>query len=128
MFLLFLHSRHFCKWNLNWEYFKGDILKKSLSLDATSIDFLTKRCSKNMQQIYWRTPCWSVISIKLQNNFIEISFWHRCLPVNLLHIFRIPFPKNNSGQLLLYLFLCYYVTLLCSQLNEINGTSFATEV
>ena len=26
---------------------------------------------------------------------------HGCSPVNSLHIFRIPFPKNNSGELLL---------------------------
>ena len=24
--------------------------------------------------------------------FIEIAFWHECSPVNLLHIFRTPFP------------------------------------
>ena len=43
----------------------------------------------------------SVISIKLQSNFIEITLRHGCSPVNLLHIFRTPFPKNNSGRLLL---------------------------
>ena len=26
---------------------------------------------------------------------------HGCSPVNLLHIFRIPFPRNTSGWLLL---------------------------
>ena len=44
---------------------------------------------------------WSVISIKFQSNFIEIELWHGCYPVNLLHIFRTPFPKNTSGGLLL---------------------------
>ena len=44
-------------------------------------------------------PCWSVISIKLQNHFIEITL--RCSPVNLLHIFRTSFPNNTSGWLLL---------------------------
>ena len=24
-------------------------------------------------------------------NFIEITLWHRCSPVNVLHIFRTPF-------------------------------------
>ena len=28
-------------------------------------------------------------------NFIEITLWHECSPINLLHIFRTPFPKNN---------------------------------
>ena len=40
----------------------------------------------------------SVISIKLQSNFI---LRHRCTPVNLLHIFRTLFPRNTSGWLLL---------------------------
>ena len=35
------------------------------------------------------------------SNFIEITLGHGCSPVNLLHIFRIPFPKNTSGRLLL---------------------------
>ena len=46
-------------------------------------------------------PCPSVISIKLLCNFIEIALRHRCSPVNLLHIFRTPFPWNTSGRLLL---------------------------
>ena len=46
-------------------------------------------------------PCWSVISVKLQSNFIEIKLRHGCSPVNLLHISRTPFPKNTSGRLLL---------------------------
>ena len=29
-------------------------------------------------------------------NFIEISLHHGCSPVNLLHIFRTPFPKTTS--------------------------------
>ena len=44
-------------------------------------------------------PCWSVISIKLLWNFIEIALRHACSPVSLLHIFRIPFYKNTSGRL-----------------------------
>ena len=43
--------------------------------------------------------CWSVISIKLLWNFIEIALRHACSPVSLLHIFRIPFYKNTSGRL-----------------------------
>ena len=53
---------------------------------------LKERCSENMQQIYRRTICWSAISIKLHCNFIEIRLWHGCSPVNLLYIFRTPFP------------------------------------
>ena len=32
--------------------------------------------------------------LKLQCNFIEITLRYECSPVNLLHIFRISFPKN----------------------------------
>ena len=38
---------------------------------------------------------------KVASKFIEISLWHGCCPVSLLHIFRAPFPKDISGGLLL---------------------------
>ena len=37
----------------------------------------------------------------MSSNFIEIIFRHGCSPVNLLHIFRTPFPRNTSMWLLL---------------------------
>ena len=46
-------------------------------------------------------PCRIVISIKLLCNFIKITLRHGCSPVHLLHISRIPFPKNTFGRLLL---------------------------
>ena len=55
---------------------------------------LIKRCSENMQQIYWRKPM-------PEYDFKKVAFWHGCSPVNLLRNFRTPFPKNTSGQLLL---------------------------
>ena len=45
-------------------------------------------------------PCQSVISIKLQSNFIEITLRHGCSPVNFLHVFRPPFP--SLGQFMSY--------------------------
>ena len=39
-------------------------------------------------------PCWSVISIKLLFNFIEITLQYGCSPVNLLHIVRTPFIRT----------------------------------
>ena len=67
----------------------------------SSIGFLRRKgvlkvCSKFIGE----HPCRSVISIRLQSNFIEITLLHGCSPVNLLHIFRTPFPKNFSGWLL----------------------------
>ena len=43
----------------------------------------------------------------VQGNFIEIVLWHGCSSVNLLHIFRTPFPRNTFGWLLLYLLQGY---------------------
>ena len=47
----------------------------------------------------WRGK--NIQSIKLLCNFIEITPWHGCSPVNLLLIFRTPFSKNTSGWLLM---------------------------
>ena len=46
--------------------------------------------------------CRRAISTKLLCKFIEIVLRHGCSPVNLLHIFRIPFPRNTFGWLLQY--------------------------
>ena len=50
-------------------------------------------------QIYW-------VRRRIKNlcNFIEIALQHRCSPVNLLHIFKTPFPKDISRQLLLKIY------------------------
>ena len=66
---------------------------------------LKKSCSENMQQIYRRTamPKCDFNKAAKQSNFIEITLRHGCSPVNLLHIFRTPFPNNTSGRLLLVL-------------------------
>ena len=71
---------------------------------------LVKRCSGNMQQVYRKHPCGSVISIKFLCNFIEISLRHGCSPVNLLHIFRTSFPKDTSRGLLLFILLSNKLT------------------
>ena len=49
--------------------------------------------------MYWRKTF--VRNIYLLCKFIEIELRHGCSPVNLRHIFRIPFPRNASGRLLL---------------------------
>ena len=69
-----------------------------------SRDVLMKRCSENMEKIYRRTsiPKCDFNKVALLCNFIEIALWYVCSPVNLLHIFRIPFPKNTFGRLLLF--------------------------
>ena len=49
-----------------------------------------------------------MISIKLLCNFIEIALRRGYIPVDLLHIFRAPFPKNIFGWLLLNSTLTLY--------------------
>ena len=63
--------------------------------------FLRKGVLKICSIFTGEHPCLSVISIKLLRNFIEIKLRYGCSPVNLLHIFRTPFPRNTSGWLLL---------------------------
>ena len=58
--------------------------------------FLGKGVLKICRKYTREHPCRSVISIKLLK-----QIRHGCSPVNLLHIFRTPFPKNASGRLLL---------------------------
>ena len=62
---------------------------------------LKKRGSEICSKFTREQSCQSVISIKLQTNFIEIALRHGCSPVNLLHIFRTSFSRNTSGWLLL---------------------------
>ena len=54
---------------------------------------LSKKCSQKIEEIYRRTS--------MQSNFIEITHRHGCSPVNFLHVFRTPCPKNTYGGLLL---------------------------
>ena len=70
-----------------------------------------KKCSENVQK-------------NLQSNFIEITLWYWCSPVNLLHIFKTSFYKVTSGQLLLkkqYDTLAFKKVLLQSHLDELSG-------
>ena len=89
--------------------FANAAIQKKLLLDKTEIiksshpEVLLGKCVlKICSKFTGEHPWWSVISIKLLCNFIEIKLCHGCSPVNLQHIFRTPFPKNTSGGLLLY--------------------------
>ena len=62
--------------------------------------FLGKSALKICSKFTGEHPCRSLISIMLLSNFIEITIRHGYSSVNLLHIFRIPFPENTSGRLL----------------------------
>ena len=79
--------------------------------------FLRKGVLKICSKFTGGHSCRSVISIKLQSNFIEIILCHGCSPANLLHVFRTPFPKNTSGRLLLpidiFKFICLFPGVIC---------------
>ena len=62
---------------------------------------LRKRCSESIQQFYRRAPMLKCNFNKVARNVIEILLRYGCSFVNLLIIFRTPFPKNTSGGLLL---------------------------
>ena len=70
--------------------------------------FLRKGVLKICSKFTGEHPCRSVISTKLQSNFIEITVRHVCSPVNLPHIFRAPFPRNAYGGVLLRV-ICFSV-------------------
>ena len=63
--------------------------------------FSEKRSSEICSKFTAEYPRQSVISIKLQGSFVEITLRHESSPVNLLHIFRTPFYENTYGGLLL---------------------------
>ena len=63
--------------------------------------FLEKSVLKICSKFTGEHPCWSVISITLLCDFIEITLRHECSPINLVLIFRTPFHKNTSQEMLL---------------------------
>ena len=71
---------------------------KKLSSSRPEV-FLRKSILKLYRKFIREQPYWSVISIKLLYNFIEIALWHGCSPVNLLHISRTPFLQNTTEHL-----------------------------
>ena len=84
--------------------------------------FLGKGDLKICSKFTGEHPCRSATSIKLQGNFIEIALRHECSPVNFQHIFRTPFLKNTSGQLLLK-YNSLYTTKLFTR-NKISGPKY----
>ena len=71
------------------------VITKRMDRSSSPEVFLGKRVLKICSKFTGEHPCRSVILIKLQSNFIEITLRHGCPPVNLLHIFRTPFPENT---------------------------------
>ena len=91
------YNEHFKKKSLFLRYNKGDSKSRTSHPEA----FLVKRVLEICSKFTGEHPCWSVISINLLCDFIEITLKYWCSSVNLLQIFRAPFSKNISGELLL---------------------------
>ena len=68
---------------------------KDIFISSRPEVFLGKSVLKICSKSTGECPCRSAISIKLLYNFIEIALRHGCSPVNFLHIFRAPIPKNT---------------------------------
>ena len=62
------------------------------------------------------------------SNFIEITLRHGCSSVNLLHIFKAPFPKNTSGGLLLKTCSQYHISIVPENIRKPNGFLMFKEV
>ena len=73
--------------------------------------FLGKGVPKICSKFTGEQPCQSAILTNLQNSFIEIILKHGCSPVNFLHTFRTPFPKNASGELFCIFHICWMSTV-----------------
>ena len=67
--------------------------------------FLGKGVLKICSKLTGEHPCRGLILIKLQSNFVKITFQHGCSLVNLQHIFRTTFHLNTPGRLLLIVIL-----------------------
>ena len=82
-----------------------------------------KTCSKFTREHLCQSEVW----IKLQSNFIEITFQNGYSPVNLLHIFMMSFLNNSSRRLLLGCLSCYTTSnmqLFCLRFSEYSSYPF----
>ena len=92
--------------------------------------FLAKYVLKTCSKFTGEHPCQSVVSIKLHSNFIEVTLWHGCSPVNLVHISRTIFYKNTYGELLLeaiYVFMFRICNEAKQKSSNKNGQSYLCE-
>ena len=81
-----------------------------------STNVLIKGILKICSKFIGEHLCQSVISLKLQSNFIEITLRHGCSPVNLLQIFGTPLEG------------CFYTAFHCqyspgSKRDEIQSST-----
>ena len=97
--------------------------KKSIRSSCPEV-FLRKGILKICSKFTGEHSCQS--ANKMLCNFIEIALRLGCSPVNLLYIFRTPFLKYTSGQLLLNLLWWTVISLLFwNKVSKLLLSSFA---
>ena len=79
------------------EYYKGNDEKSNDRSSHIEV-LLGKGVLKIYSKFTGEHPRQSAISIKLERMWVTLRYG--CSPVNLLHIFRTPSPKNTSKWLL----------------------------
>ena len=93
-----------------WFWTSNVLVAKPLFYLHTSVKYKVEIDLLNM---FWTKQCLFKVICE-EFNFIEIPLQHGCSHVNLLHIFRTPFPRNTSGWLLLQ------CTSFCARLKKIE--------
>ena len=99
--------------NLSLEVMICQTWFRSSSLEVFTGQGVLKICSKCTGEHL----CRKAISVKLPSTFIEVTLLHGCFPVNFLHIFKTPFPKNTSGGLHLLVLSDWLLRFLWFDLN-----------
>ena len=96
----YLNAKSFNMFLTLWQLFEVRWFYFSVRCKVTSSlpeVFLKKGVPKICSKFTGEHPCQTVVSIKLQSNFIEITLRDVCSTVNLLHISRTPFPKLQAS-------------------------------
>ena len=95
-----------------------------LGYDSIKLFFQTLLSNSKCQTCYkQRQPSRGVLKNACSSGeeHRQIALRQRCSPINLLHICKIPFYKNNFGGLLLY-------KNPCEELNLISNFSFLATI
>ena len=88
-----------------WFWTSNVLVAKPLFYLHTSVKY---KVEIDLLNTFWTKQCLFKVICE-EFNFIEIPLQHGCSHVNLLHIFRTPFPRNTSVWLLLQLVFCLFI-------------------
>ena len=90
--------------------------------------FFEKRGLKKCSKFTGEHTCRSVISIKLLCFPLQLYSNHTYSSLNLLYIFKALFPKNTSGQLLLWIVKCPHNSRLKTSFYSLCNSNTAWNV